>query len=171
MSNEELHIPEEFEHFRKVLDMGAVKYGANSWLKGQHFDVHRNHRSMSHHLLESYREVREDAESGLDPLLHLATRALMEYTLRARGLIDVKTGKVDPGRAELAERGYAKDSIDTVIAGTTELRMTVSEEEANYLFRNRRANKWIEEINSPRFKHVHDWGFDIKRDGTKHSEK
>lgn len=85
---EPLIIPDEFKDILKVLDMGAVKYGANSWLKGNHFDIHKNHRSMSHHLLESYREIREDHESGLDPLLHLATRALMEYTLRSRGLID-----------------------------------------------------------------------------------
>ncbi len=167
MSNkEELHIPEEFEHFRKVLDMGAVKYGANSWLKGQHFDVHRNHRSMSHHLLESYREVREDAESGLDPLLHLATRALMEYTLRVRGLLDVKTGKVDAGRVELAGRGYSKESIDSVMYGL-ELHCPIPHGGGGV------------DVNNPgphckhneRFKHSHDWGFDTRRDGAKHSDK
>lgn len=91
---EKLHVPEEFQHILKVLEMGAVKYGANSWLEGRHFTVHANHKSMSHHLLESYREMRKDHESGLDPLLHLATRALMEYTLRSRGLIDPETGTV-----------------------------------------------------------------------------
>lgn len=94
-----LHIPPEFLHTIKILEMGAIKYGANSWLNGQHFDVHKNHRSMSHHLLESYREIRPDYESGLDPLLHLACRALMEYTLRYRNRLD-KNGKVkkDAGR-------------------------------------------------------------------------
>jgi hypothetical protein len=90
---EDCIVPEEFSHVLKILKNGAKKYGANSWLYGNHFDVHMNHRSMAHHLLESYRELREDKESGLDPLLHLATRALMEYTLRARGRID-KNGKV-----------------------------------------------------------------------------
>jgi hypothetical protein len=93
MKNEELHVPEEFLDTLKVLEMGAKKYGANSWLSGRHFDVHKNHKSMSHHLLESYREIRQDHESGLDPLLHLACRALMEYTLRKRGRIS-KDGEV-----------------------------------------------------------------------------
>lgn len=92
-ANDELEFPDEFSHTLKVLMQGATKYGANSWLMGKHFDVHRNHRSMSHHLLESYREMRVDKESGLDPLLHLATRALMEYTLRHRGKIN-KDGTV-----------------------------------------------------------------------------
>ena len=93
-TKEFLHIPPEFNHTVKVLDMGAKKYGANSWLSGNHFDVHVNHKSMAHHLLESYREIRKDHESNLDPLLHLATRALMEYTLRSRNMIDTSTGKV-----------------------------------------------------------------------------
>lgn len=86
MTNE-MHVPVEFSHVIKVLEMGAKKYGANTWLAGEHFDVHKNHKSMSHHLLESYREMRLDHESGLDPLLHLACRALMEYTLRQRGIM------------------------------------------------------------------------------------
>lgn len=88
MTEEALIIPPEFQDIIKVLVMGATKYGANSWLKGNHFDVHKNHKSMSHHLLESYREIRHDHESGLDPLLHLSLRALMEYTLRQRGLVN-----------------------------------------------------------------------------------
>lgn len=91
-----MHIPVEFSHVIKVLEMGAKKYGANSWLYGNHFDTHANHKSMSHHLLESYRNIRADHESGLDPLLHLAARALMEYTLQSRGMIDNVTGKVRP---------------------------------------------------------------------------
>lgn len=138
----DLIIPPEFKDTDLVLENGAIKYGANSWLKGNHFDVHKNHRSMSHHLLESYREMREDHESGLDPLLHLATRALMEYTLRKRGLIDVKTGKVDKRRVELSDRQYKKESIDKVMIG----------------------------LSQTPDKYEHDWGFDIKRT-TKHSEK
>jgi hypothetical protein len=92
--DEVMHVPVEFSHVVKVLEMGAKKYGANSWLKGNHFDTHKNHKSMAHHLLESYREDRVDHESGLDPLLHLACRALMEYTLRHRDMIDSRTGKV-----------------------------------------------------------------------------
>ncbi len=138
----ELIIPPEFNDFIKVLENGALKYGANSWLSGNHFDVHKNHRSMSHHLLESYREMREDHESGLDPLLHLVTRGLMEYTLRKRGLIDVATGKVDKRRVELSGRQDNKESIATLMAGLSQA---------------------LE-------KYEHDWGFDIKRP-VKHSEK
>ncbi len=84
---QELEFPLEFSHVKKVLEQGALKYGANSWLMGKHFNLHDNNRSMAHHLLESYRELRVDEESGLDPLLHLACRALMEYTLRQRGTL------------------------------------------------------------------------------------
>lgn len=83
-----IEYPEEFKDVLLVLDTGAKKYGDNSWLSGNHFDTHKNHKSMSHHLLESYRGILKDHESGLDPLLHLACRALMEYTLRKRGLMD-----------------------------------------------------------------------------------
>jgi hypothetical protein len=78
-------VPAEFDDILKVLEMGAKKYGANSWLEGMHFNHKDNHASMSRHLAEAYMDVREDHESGLDPLLHLATRALMEYTMRKRG--------------------------------------------------------------------------------------
>lgn len=142
MSEEELIVPDEFQDILLVLEMGAKKYGPNSWLSGNHFDVHKNHRSMSHHLLESYREMREDHESGLDPLLHLVTRGLMEYTLRKRGLIDVNTGKVDPRRVELSGRQDNKESIATLMTGLSQA---------------------LE-------KYEHDWGFDIKRPA-KHSEK
>ena len=91
---EEIHIPAELSHFLKVLDMGAKKYGANSWLSGNHFDAISNQKSIQHHLLESNLGIREDHESGLDPLLHAACRIMMEYTLRSRGMIDTKTGKV-----------------------------------------------------------------------------
>lgn len=87
MNSEELEYPIEFQDVYKVLDMGAKKYSVNGWLKGDRFDTHKNHKSMSHHLLESYRNLRVDHESGLDPLLHLACRALMEYTLIKRGLL------------------------------------------------------------------------------------
>jgi hypothetical protein len=114
---EELHIPEEFTHTLKVLENGAVKYGPNSWLNGTHFDVHKNHKSMSHHLLESYRELRKDPESGLDPLLHLATRALMEYTLRARGRID-KDGYVKSQPISHYLVTTSRDSGFPKVAGT-----------------------------------------------------
>lgn len=88
--SEEIKLPEELYHFTKVLDMGAKKYGANSWLRGEHFNHRDNHASMSRHLAEAYMGVEADAESGLDPLLHLATRALMAHTLKQRGSLYVQ---------------------------------------------------------------------------------
>lgn len=79
-----LEYPKEFLDVYKVLDMGATKYGANSWLEGKHFNFRDNHASMCRHLAEHYCNKLVDQESGLDPLLHLAARALMLYTLRQR---------------------------------------------------------------------------------------
>lgn len=84
--NQELEFPSEFKDVEKVLIMGAKKYGANSWLRGEHFNHKSNCDSMFHHLSEHYCKVDKDEESGLDPLLHLACRALMAYTLKQRGL-------------------------------------------------------------------------------------
>lgn len=79
----------EFMHVLKVLEFGAMKHGNLNWLdangnKSSHKDMHD---SMFHHLAESFSGVRIDPESGLDPLLHLACRALMTYTRIQRGLI------------------------------------------------------------------------------------
>ena len=87
--SEELEIPPEMMDWKHVMEMGAAKHGANNWLnpsgsKSSHKDMHD---SMFHHLAESFSNQRIDVESGLDPLLHLATRALMQYTRIKRGLI------------------------------------------------------------------------------------
>ncbi len=79
------NLPPEFLDVQKVLDFGATKYGKDSWLAGNHFNHKDNHASMSRHLAEAYNGKSADEESGLDPLLHLACRALMEYTLYKRG--------------------------------------------------------------------------------------
>lgn len=84
-SGESIELPPEFQDVYKVLDLGAKKYGANSWLEGRHFNHRDNHASMSRHLAEYYMHKNVDDESGLDPLLHLAARALMAYTLKQRG--------------------------------------------------------------------------------------
>ena len=88
-----VEIPEEFLHVNKVLAEGAKKYGANGWLTGYHFNHKDNHASMSRHLAEAYNWKEKDEETGLDPLLHLAARSLMLYTLKQRGLIDEKGHK------------------------------------------------------------------------------
>lgn len=74
--------PKELNDFYLVVEDGAKKYGMNNWLapnglKTSHKDMHA---SMFRHLAESSAGIRKDKESGLDPLLHLATRALMMYT-------------------------------------------------------------------------------------------
>lgn len=78
----------EFLDFLKVLKMGALKHGNANWLsidgkKSSHKDMHD---SMFHHLAKSFVNQRIDEESGLDHLLHLASRSLMAYTLIKRGI-------------------------------------------------------------------------------------
>jgi len=83
----------EFYDFLTVVEFGARKHdkpgGDANWAspngsKSSHKDMHA---SMFRHLAESSSGVREDKETGIDPLLHLATRALMMYTRIKRGLI------------------------------------------------------------------------------------
>ena len=86
---EEIKQPPELDDWKAVLSMGAEKYGANNWLtpngkKSSHNDMHA---SMSRHLEESWRGEMHDKESGLHPLLHLASRALMMYTRSKRGIV------------------------------------------------------------------------------------
>ncbi len=84
---EEYWVPEFFD-FVQVFPPGATKHGKFSWLGEEggtcsHKDMHA---SMFRHLAESYAGKTTDAVSGLHPLLHLATRALMCYTRERRGL-------------------------------------------------------------------------------------
>jgi hypothetical protein len=82
------HAPIEMEDWIDVYEMGAEKHGLDNWLKpngktSSHKDMHA---SMFRHLAESSAGIRADKESGLDPLLHLACRALMCYTRIKRGI-------------------------------------------------------------------------------------
>lgn len=78
----------EMSDYQKVLKYGAKKYAHLNWLEpdGNKSSFKEMHDSMFHHLAESFANVREDKESGLDPLLHLATRALMMYTRLQRNI-------------------------------------------------------------------------------------
>jgi hypothetical protein len=82
--------PEMFDFF-KIIAMGAKKYKMNNWLEeaGTKSSEKDMHASMFRHLAESSADYwpKADHESGLDPLLHLACRALMLYTRRQRGII------------------------------------------------------------------------------------
>ena len=73
-------IPDKFiQWIAEVMEMGALKHGDNNWkgVKGKKSSHKEMHDSMFHHLAESFGGNRTDDESGLDPLQHLATRALM----------------------------------------------------------------------------------------------
>lgn len=91
-------LPGEFLDVFKVLDFGAKKYTPNGWLEPDAYkmDHKSNHDSMFHHLAESLHQdfgglnSRKDLESKLDPLLHLACRALMQYTRMKRGIKNEK---------------------------------------------------------------------------------
>lgn len=95
----------EFTDFLQVLEFGAKKHGELNWLEpgGKKSSFNDMHASMFRHLAESQSQQtlghtsscccgnvsflgRGDKESGLDPLLHLAARALMMYTRLKREL-------------------------------------------------------------------------------------
>ncbi len=84
-------LPIEFYDFFKVVKMGAEKYGMSNWLKpgGTKSSEKDMAASMFRHLAQSTVTLYGDPvdeESGLDPLLHLACRALMLYTRRQRNI-------------------------------------------------------------------------------------
>ena len=91
-------IPLEMLDFLKVVKMGADKYAMNNWLEPDgHSSSHADmHDKMFHHLARSFANHNElDDESALDHLLHVACRALMQYTRRTCGIqhtADTKEG-------------------------------------------------------------------------------
>lgn len=83
-----IEYPEEFKDVVKVLEFGATKYEANSWLEGIHFNKKDNDASIGRHWAKMVAGEEVDEESGLDHRLHAACRLLMSYTLFKRGLSD-----------------------------------------------------------------------------------
>jgi hypothetical protein len=86
---EESLVEPEFKDYIEVLRFGAKKHGNKNWLeadgkKSSHKDMHA---SMFRHLAESATGSKADKETGLHPLLHLASRALMMYTRQQRRII------------------------------------------------------------------------------------
>lgn len=79
-----IEYPHEFLDVSKVLEFGAKKYSPNGWLQPGSFPRDKNIESMQRHLNEHIQGITSDHETKLDPLLHLATRALMMYTLQKR---------------------------------------------------------------------------------------
>ncbi len=87
-----VEVPSEMFDFINVMtaSANAGKYQPNNWLRkeGAVNSDHRSmHASMFRHLAESSTGGRHDADTHLDPLLHLACRALMFYTRIKKGLI------------------------------------------------------------------------------------
>lgn len=82
------YLEDEFLDFLEVLEFGAKKHGNLNWLdtEGRKSSFKDMHASMFRHLAESSAGHRADHETGLDPLLHLASRALMMYTRLKRGI-------------------------------------------------------------------------------------
>src|SRR5574338_41833 len=74
-------VPVSFKDVAFVLGDGATKYGDRSWEHGISFDSKSNLLSIVSHAMERRNGVFEDRDSGLNPLLHVACRALMQYHL------------------------------------------------------------------------------------------
>lgn len=79
-------LPEEWQDLNLVIENGAAKHGKNSWVSRDNPSLQHsaNTSSMFRHLAEHYAGVDADNDSGLDPLLHLACRALMKYSRKKR---------------------------------------------------------------------------------------
>lgn len=83
-------LPAEFYDILKVMEMGNAKHGQDSWLDPSNPSLQHksNHGSLGRHVAEYYCGMTKDLESGLHPLLHVATRSLMAYTRWKRGIQD-----------------------------------------------------------------------------------
>lgn len=84
-------LQEEFVDWLEIIEMGAKKYAPNNWLlpNGKKSSEQDMHNSMMNHWRQSVQEGADakDHESGKDPLLHLACRAMMVYIRRKRGIV------------------------------------------------------------------------------------
>lgn len=80
--------PNALKDMEQVSHLGGRKHGYNSWKNPSNPSMlHKNnHASMSRHLAEFYMKVDKDPESGIDPLIHLAWRALAAYERKVRGI-------------------------------------------------------------------------------------
>ena len=78
----------EFYDILKVLEFGVEKHGHSNWLdpNGRKSSEKNMLESIGRHWAEAH-TGKTDHETNLDPLLHLACRALMLYTRRKRGIV------------------------------------------------------------------------------------
>lgn len=87
-----LEFPLELFDFLQVLVDSANlgKYPENNWLREGSKAINSDSRSMCasmfRHLAEASTGRKKDKDSGLHPLLHLASRAMMLYVRKKRGL-------------------------------------------------------------------------------------
>lgn len=81
--------PEEFLSCYKVLDFGATKYGANSWLKAGVINEKDCFASINRHIAAAMTQgvLATDDESKLLHLEHAACRINMLITLAKRGVL------------------------------------------------------------------------------------
>lgn len=80
-SRTEYLFKEAFDEVLKVMEFGAGKYGADSWLtpQGPTSSKKDMFKSMCSHAAEYFAGHTKDAETGLHPSLHGASRNIMAY--------------------------------------------------------------------------------------------
>lgn len=87
---EMVEFPKEMNDWKKVLLASASSghHKPNNWMdpNGSKSSQKDMYASMFRHLSESATGRREDKDSGLHPLLHLASRALMMYYRDIKGI-------------------------------------------------------------------------------------
>ena len=81
------------QDMEKVSDLGGTKYGYGSWKDPSNPSLQHkaNCASMFRHAAEVSVGIDTDPESGMDPLLHLAWRAMAAYERKVRGIADEGT--------------------------------------------------------------------------------
>lgn len=74
---------------KQVFEFGAKKHGQLNFTNanGGRCSHKEMHDSMFHHLAESFAGIRQDKDTGLDPLLHLASRVIMYYYRLKQGIV------------------------------------------------------------------------------------
>lgn len=76
--------PMEFDDVILVLMNGAAKYEPRGWERGIKFEKETNLASIKRHINDYRGGNLSDSDSNLHPLLHVACRALMQYTIDKR---------------------------------------------------------------------------------------
>ena len=83
----DLFPPDALEELAKVYTMGAAKYAARNWERGQKYGVCFG--AAMRHLWAWWRGEQRDKESGLHPLAHAAWNVLALLAYELRGMTDL----------------------------------------------------------------------------------